>query len=133
MADHQFYGIHIFGEFYDIDPKVLNDYFLIENALLRGVNQCGAHICDSTRKFFDPQGFTVLLLLEESHVSIHTYPEQQALFFDAFTCGTTCKPEVIAEALHAALNPGSYDLRAIQRGKDSVAMPLIINSNLLIK
>ena len=36
---------------------------------------------------FEPQGFTLIALLAESHISFHTFPEKRIISFDFFTCG----------------------------------------------
>jgi S-adenosylmethionine/arginine decarboxylase-like enzyme len=50
---------------------------------------------------------TTLAVLAESHASLHTYPENKLVFWDCFTCGTTCDPElsvaVLVELLHATV------------------------------
>ena len=56
---------------------------LLENAAIAS----GATVCESIFKEFDPQGVTVLCLLSESHISIHTWPEKGEAAVDIFTCG----------------------------------------------
>jgi len=43
-------------------------------------------VLSKTQHIFEPQGLTVLYMLSESHISIHTFPEQQYLAFDIYTC-----------------------------------------------
>lgn len=56
---------------------------------------------------FQPQGVTAMSLLAESHASLHTYPEANTVFWDCFTCGFTCDPELsiplLTEALQAEI------------------------------
>jgi S-adenosylmethionine decarboxylase len=114
--EHLFHGVHVFGELYGVESKLLDDVKLLESALKKGISKSGATLCNIQIKQFEPNGITILALLSESHASIHTYPEKGALFFDAFTCGDRCKPEQIAEALIEALNPRNNDLNVIKRG-----------------
>ncbi len=115
--EHLFHGVHIFGEMYDIDAASLDNVEKLEAALTKGIEDSGASICGMQRKQFSPSGVTLLALLSESHASIHTYPEQNALFFDAFTCGPRCNPLKIADALCEALKPKKLDLKTIERGQ----------------
>ena len=92
---HSFTGTHIFGELYGVNPHLLDNAELLEAAMRDGVEQAGATLLGIQVKSFDPAGVTLLALLEESHTSIHTYPEYSSLFFDAFTCGDECKPQQI--------------------------------------
>ena len=115
--EHAFIGIHILGEMYGIDAELLNNSDVLGGALTEGINRSGATLCHLQTKQFEPQGITMLALLSESHASVHTYPDQGALFFDAFTCGVECQPEQIAKALEAALKPKRCNLKKILRGK----------------
>ena len=72
---------------------MLNNKELLEQTLKEGIEQSGATLCSMQTKVFEPSGITSLALLSESHASLHTYPDEQALFFDAFTCGTECQPQ----------------------------------------
>ena len=88
IADaHEFRGQHIVADIYDLDSDEVGDSVRLRTTLAEAIEVCGANICGHVDKTFEPQGFTCLYLLAESHASIHTYPEQGAIFFDAFTCG----------------------------------------------
>lgn len=88
IADaYEFRGQHIYADIYDLDSDEVGDWIRLRNTLAEAIAVCGANICGHVDKTFEPQGFTCLYLLAESHASIHTYPEQGAIFFDAFTCG----------------------------------------------
>lgn len=113
---HLFLGVHVFGELYGVCSEKLNDLALLESLLIEGIKQSGASLCDLQKKQFTPNGVTILALLSESHASLHTYPEQNALFYDAFTCGTTCRPEKIVEVLVAGLKPEEQKSQKIIRG-----------------
>jgi S-adenosylmethionine decarboxylase len=115
--EHKFLGFHVIGELYGVDFKLLNDLKYLEKSLKSGIKDSGATLCSMQSKKFDPYGVTLLGLLSESHASIHTYPDSGSLFFDAFTCGTTCDPEKIAKALIRDLSPTSHSLKTISRGK----------------
>jgi S-adenosylmethionine decarboxylase len=43
-------------------------------------------ILEKTQKKFTPEGYTILYLLSESHISVHTFPERNFLSFDIYTC-----------------------------------------------
>jgi S-adenosylmethionine decarboxylase len=87
------------------DKRYLID--LLENAAIAS----GATVVQTISKKFEPQGVTVLTLLSESHISIHTWPEDGNAAVDIFTCGD-CNPkigcDIIIEQLRAASNTLSY-------------------------
>lgn len=110
-----FEGTHIFGELTGLDFHILNDLPLLESSLVDSVSAGGATVCGYISQKFLPYGVTTLVLLSESHASIHTYPEHGCLFFDIFTCGD-CKPDLILESLVSVLNPGKIRKSIIHRG-----------------
>jgi S-adenosylmethionine decarboxylase len=87
---YDFIGTHYIASYYDCSSEKLNDKDYLNKMLEQAVEASGATILQSVDHKFSPQGVTILLLLAESHASIHTYPEQKACFVDLFTCGTNC-------------------------------------------
>lgn len=108
-------GVHIFGELKGLNFKLLNDLPLLESSLIKSISAGGATLCGHISKQFSPYGVTTLVLLSESHASIHTYPEDGFLFFDIFTCGV-CKPDLILESLVEILKPMEVSQSKILRG-----------------
>jgi S-adenosylmethionine decarboxylase len=87
---------------------------------LRGVARnaaiaAGATVLQVFSHKFSPQGITVLVVLAESHASLHTYPESGVVFWDCFTCGHTCKPDRSAQVLIDTLIPTHIDKQIILR------------------
>ena len=114
-SDWQFRGSHLFGEMYDISSEVLDDEEFLKQALVNAIPAGGATVCSVQSKKFEPVGVTVLTLLAESHASIHTYPERNALFLDIFTCGD-CEPRKIFDHFASALAARRYSVKQIIRG-----------------
>jgi S-adenosylmethionine decarboxylase len=77
------------------DNVVFNDR-KVYNALLAACHEQGLSIVNATKHAFDPQGMTAVVVLAESHVAIHTYPERGQIFMDAFTCGNKNPAHVVA-------------------------------------
>lgn len=117
MEKHEFIGTHIISEMYEIEDELINNNELIINAILNGVKRSGANCEGVLCKTFLPTGFSVVLLLSESHASVHTYPEKNALFADAFTCGEKCKTKVIIDELADSLKAKKHKARIITRGE----------------
>jgi len=89
-SEYQFFGKHYLASFVDCETESLLDIDGLKNKMIDGINKSGATILSYTEKVFDNGGYTVLFLLSENHCSIHTYPENNALFTDLFTCGDVC-------------------------------------------
>jgi len=64
---------------------------------------------------FMPYGVSVVVLIAESHVSVHTYPEHDYLAIDIFTCGET-DPELGSKYALSFLDPVHYNKQVINRG-----------------
>ncbi|MCW2903869.1 MAG: S-adenosylmethionine decarboxylase proenzyme [Streptosporangiaceae bacterium] len=116
MTEFDFIGMHIISDITGVDPVRIADNDLILDAVHRGIVVSGATLCGVQSKEFEPSGVTAVFVLSESHVSVHTYPEQRALFVDAFTCGTRCEPQRILDTLLQALGPCEHRTSIVRRG-----------------
>ena len=112
----QFQGRHFHGSYTGCDRAALEDLEQLEQEFTAAVVASGATIVNSVRHVFSPNGITILLLLSESHASIHTYPEYLSCFVDLFTCGKQCRAESFDEALRRYLRPEKSCTEIILRG-----------------
>ena len=78
---------HVLFTLYDCDPDLLNDRMFIEGLLYDAAEASGATFLNTISHQFEPQGVTAVTLLAESHISIHTWPEEGKAVCDIFTCG----------------------------------------------
>jgi len=69
-----------------INAELLNDHKKLENILLRALKKDGFTILERVSHVFNPHGYTLVVLLAESHASIHTYPEYSSLYFSLYSC-----------------------------------------------
>ncbi len=110
-----FKGTHFLASYYDCDPDAIRDLEALKGALIEGSEKCGATILKKASYVFEPDGLTMVLLLSESHASIHTYPEYNACFVDLFTCGDRCSFEIFHDVLNAYLCPKKLSHQVITR------------------
>lgn len=89
-VEYKFFGKHYLASFIGCDPILIMDIKNLKQRMIDGINKSGATILSYIEKTFDNGGYTILFLLSESHCSIHTYPENNSLFTDLFTCGDVC-------------------------------------------
>jgi len=82
-------GKHYLLNLYGCPFTILNDEKCLRNLLCSAAIMSGANVIRTISKKFDPQGITVICLLSESHISIHTWPERGEAAVDIFTCGNT--------------------------------------------
>lgn len=118
--EYQFEGEHFLASYIDCDFDALTDFHALERAMLRAAEASGATVLSSSKHIFPPSGYTQVILLSESHASIHTYPEFGACFVDLFTCGTRCSSKKFDSALRKYLKPKKVSLKNLKRGKEIV-------------
>lgn len=85
-------GRHILCEVYGCDPEVLNDRKAIEQILVDAALKAGAEIREVAFHKFSPQGVSGVVVISESHLTIHTWPELGYAAVDVFTCGDHVDP-----------------------------------------
>jgi S-adenosylmethionine decarboxylase proenzyme len=83
--------------------SILNDLYAILQILQKIVQECGLTILKVSHHQFQPQGLTVLFLLSESHVSIHTWPEHGRFSMDVYSCRDDYSEEKILDILRQEL------------------------------
>ncbi len=109
-------GRHLLVELHDCDREALNDIDLIREVMLQAAIDCGAEVLGDSFHRFSPQGVSGVVVIAESHISIHTWPEHGYAAADVFTCGTKVNPEIAAEVLIAKLGSKNHTLMEIPRG-----------------
>lgn len=109
-------GTHCLLELFDCPPERLDDPPGIEAAIRRAAQDAGALLLHYCAQHFTPQGVTAVALLAESHISVHTWPDQGYAAADVFTCGATCQPRIACDVLVEALGAGRFQLRTVARG-----------------
>ena len=114
------YGRHVAMDLREVPFDKLNDVEFLKSAMVEAVNRCGATIVGENFIKFNPQGVTGVLVLSESHLSIHTYPEVGFAAVDCYTCGTTVDPEVACDYLMDVLGGYVAGYRALQRGTGEI-------------
>lgn len=114
------HGRHACADFYGCDPAILDDEAALIAILTAAAKAAGATILGVSSHKFAPQGVTVLLLLAESHMSIHTWPEENFAAADAFTCGQSTDPLVAIEHIRNAIKATSANNTVIPRGSKEI-------------
>lgn len=109
-------GRHILVEFHDADSQILNDENKIGEFMNEAARRSGATIVKSYFHTFNPFGVSGVVIIAESHLAIHTWPEHNYASVDLFTCGDTVEPWVAFEYLQNVLKSHKYEAREIKRG-----------------
>lgn len=114
--EHKTYGRHIIADVWGVEFNRINDIEFLKHHMQQAAERCGASILGMEYEAFHPCGVTVLILLSESHLSIHTYPEKGFAAIDGYTCGEDVDPEVAISYLLSILEPQKIYSSKITRG-----------------
>src|SRR5579871_503328 len=111
-------GQHLLADFYDVDPDRLVDGGLLSECLGEAARRGGMNpIGPPVLHRFDGGGLTGYLLLSESHIAFHTYPEHRYIALDIFSCGRADSKAALSVFL-AALEPGCERITSAPRGAE---------------
>ena len=109
-------GKHLLLDLKDCNEEVLNDLSFLRKAMVTAAVDCGATVLGESFHPFSPQGVSGVVIIAESHLSIHTWPEYGYAAIDIFTCGTSVEPEKAAQVLIEKLGAKDHSSTEIQRG-----------------
>lgn len=109
---------HLMADFFDCEPSLLSDAEFIENTLTRAVDILGATILEKCTKQYSPNGITTVFVLAESHISVHTWPEQSFAGLDIYTCGERSTADAYAY-LKEQFAPSEAKAIIVGRGPDT--------------
>ncbi len=110
-------GRHILVELYECSPEILTDVIMIEKAMVTAAENAGATVINSTFHHFSPFGVSGVVVIQESHLAIHTWPEYGYAAVDLFTCGEPVDPWIAYEYLKKELNANHGSSMEIRRGQ----------------
>ena len=109
-------GKHLLLELEDCDKEVLNDLGFLRSVLLTAASEAGATVLGESFHQFNPHGVSGVVIIAESHLFIHTWPEHNYAAADIFTCGDSVQMERAAQVLIRKLGAKNHTMVEIQRG-----------------
>lgn len=112
---HRALGRHIILELYDCPEELLRHPADAERFLLEAAQQMQATIVNSEFHAFSPYGVSGVVIIQESHLTIHTWPEHRYAAIDIFTCGQL-QLEAGIEYLQTAFQAGRHWQHELARG-----------------
>lgn len=80
-------GVHVIADLHGCPFDLINDSAYVEKVMTEAASVSDVTILDAHFREFTPQGVTGVLLLSESHMSFHSWPELNLATVDFFTCG----------------------------------------------
>lgn len=108
-------GNHLIAEFWH--GKIIDDEKKLKKILFEAIKRSNNTPLKFAFHKFNPQGITGVVLLAESHIALHGWPEFNYLAIDIFTCGDKTKPYKALKYLRKVFKPKKVEIQKIKRGK----------------
>jgi S-adenosylmethionine decarboxylase proenzyme len=115
-------------EYTGCDSHILDDVKRIEALMNEAARAAQTNLVASVFQPFEPQGVTGVVVVEESHLSIHTWPEHGYAAVDFFTCGDS-SPERAHEVLFAGLRAQCAEVILVDRGAGAPGQGMHLRSH----
>jgi S-adenosylmethionine decarboxylase len=103
-------------ELFDCDLDAINNLDSVKETLVEAARRAQATIVDVVFHEFNPFGISGVVVIAESHLSIHTWPEYRYAAVDVFSCGDVLQPEVAANYLAEQFGAERMSVVEVQRG-----------------
>lgn len=108
-------GIHVLGSFNGCSPELLKEVGTVRSFLHQVIAGNNLNMVTEAFHQFTPHGVTGAVVLRESHICIHTWPEKGLITLDVFTCGAEGNAEAAFDSLRALFQPATVVKKIIQR------------------
>ena len=109
-------GRHLLLELFDCDAEALNSLDTVKASMVEAAKRAQATIVDVVFHEFNPFGISGVVVIAESHLAIHTWPEYRYAAVDIFSCGDVLQPEVAANYLVEQFGAERTSVVEMQRG-----------------
>lgn len=109
-------GHHTLIELHECDAAKLSDVEGIRVLMLDAVKAAGGTYVTDVFHHFSPHGVSGVIVIAESHVTIHTWPEHGYAAADVFTCGASFRHETFVEAMRLGVGAGTVQTQTLNRG-----------------
>lgn len=112
----EFAGRHLIAELWGVDPDILKNESKVQNILEDSARDAKATVlCSKFHHFGEEYGVTGVIILAESHISIHTWPEHGYAAIDIFMCGE-CDPREALPRIRREFKPDTVETNQLLRG-----------------
>ncbi|NLY43354.1 MAG: S-adenosylmethionine decarboxylase proenzyme [Clostridiaceae bacterium] len=110
------YSRHCIMELWECNSEFLDNRELVERVMVEAALEAGAEVREVAFHKFAPQGVSGVVIISESHLAIHTFPEHGYASIDVFTCGERIDPQVAAELIAKKLGSKRIYQVNLERG-----------------
>ncbi|GAB2569913.1 adenosylmethionine decarboxylase [Gracilibacillus alcaliphilus] len=109
-------GRHVIADLWECNVDILNDLEQLEKIFVNAALHAGAEVREVAFHQFAPLGVSGVVIISESHVTVHSFPEHGYASIDVYTCGNQIDPHQIVERLKESLEPKQVSKQELQRG-----------------
>ncbi|MFC4769056.1 adenosylmethionine decarboxylase [Effusibacillus consociatus] len=110
-------GRHVIAELWGCDPEILNDMEQVERIMVNAALNSGAEVREVTFHKFTPHGVSGVVIISESHLTIHSFPEHGYASVDVYTCGDRIDPQIACDFITQGLHCQRREWIQIERGE----------------
>ena len=108
-------GKHVYGNMYELDERYIANLDYLTKLVVDSAKIGNMHIVELVTKKFSPYngiegGVSVIALIEESHIALHTWPESSYATLDIYSCGEASNPEVAFRYIISKIKPKRYKM-----------------------
>ncbi len=114
-------GRHVLAEIHGCNPEVLDDPETVERILVQAAVKAGADVRQVAFHKFSPQGVSGVVVISESHLAIHTWPEYGYAAVDVFTCGDRVNPWEVCNRIVTGFDAQQVQATEMRRGMFGVS------------
>ncbi|BCU71280.1 adenosylmethionine decarboxylase [Stygiolobus caldivivus] len=113
-------GKHVFGNLYDLDEELLTDKDFLEKVVLEAVDIAKMKLVEIKAWKFGGKkgGVSIIALVEESHIALHTWNEYKYATLDVYTCGEQSEPQAAFNYIISQLRPKRYQMFYADRSSE---------------
>ena len=109
-------GLHHLAEFFGCDPERISHIENLQPLAAEAARRGGATVVGETGHQFEPRGASGVVLLAESHLSFHTWPEEGYVAVDLFTCSADLDVDSVFRAVARTTGAQSVQVTCVERG-----------------
>ena len=109
-------GTHVVLDLYDCEAPILDSEKKVEEVLKKAAEVANATVIGSVFRKFSPQGVSGVVVVSESHLAIHTWPEHRYASVDIYTCGDHTMPAKAGEYIIKEFKCGRPTIVKMDRG-----------------
>ena len=110
------FGSQVVLDLYDCETDRLDDIAWVKETLINAARAAGATIVETVFHKFSPWGISGVVVIAESHLAIHIWPENRYAAIDVFTCGQNVRMDVASAFLKREFRAGRSVQRRFARG-----------------